>query len=133
MTSIRRLPRLLAAAACAGLAAAAMAATGEQWEYTQTMEMGGMKMPMPPMKVCTRPGKDVVPPADKRCQLTDLRTSGDRTQWKVVCTGPNAMEGSGEATRKGDRLDAVMHMKSKEGEMTMTSLGRRLGPCTLPD
>jgi hypothetical protein len=106
------------------------AEVGEQWEYSGTMDMMGMKMPMPPSKVCTRPGAESTPTADKRCKVSDVKTTASKTSYRVSCPPPDAMEGSGESERKGDTVVSSFRMKSKDGEMKMSMTGRKLGPCT---
>lgn len=109
--------------------AATAAPAGESWEYSGAMEMMGMKMPMPPQQVCHKAGETAVPPVDKRCATKDVKASGSKATFRIVCGPPDPMEGTGEMTRKGDRSEAVYRLKSKQGEMTMTMNGRRLGPC----
>jgi hypothetical protein len=70
---------------------------------------------------------------DKRCQLSDIKTVGEHSTWKMRCSGADPMEGTGDFTRHGDLITGTMHTRSKAGEMTMTSQGRKLGPCTLAE
>ncbi|MDO9312952.1 MAG: hypothetical protein Q7T97_00210 [Burkholderiaceae bacterium] len=114
--------------AWSGPARAAQA--GEQWEYSGTMDMMGMKMPVPPTKVCTPVGADTTPPVDKNCRLSDVKTTPSKSSYRIVCGPTNAMEGTGEATRQGDTSRSVLRMKSSSGDMTVTTVGRKLGPCT---
>jgi len=103
---------------------------GESWEYTGSMEMEGMKMPIPPTRACALPGETGAPPVDPRCKITDLRASGNKTAFQVVCGPPEPMQGSGESTRTGDRIDTRYRLKSSQGEMVMTLNGRKVGTCT---
>ena len=103
---------------------------GEAWEYTGSMEMEGMKMPIPPSRACALPGESATPPVDPRCKVTDLRTSGNKTTFQIVCGPPEPMQGSGESTRTGDRIDARYRLKSTSGEVAMTLNGRKVGTCT---
>jgi hypothetical protein len=131
--NLRSLHLALAAlsASTAFAAGTAPATAGEQWEYSQSMEMSGMKMPMPPMKVCTAPSPDVTAPVDKHCQISDIKTVGAHSTWKMKCTGADPMEGTGDFTRHGDQISGTLHTRSKAGEMTMTTSGRKLGACAL--
>ena len=118
-------------AAMLGVSAHAHAqAVGESWEYTGTMEMGGMKMPMPPTRACTGMGEASAPPVDPRCAVSDVKTSANRTSFRIVCGPPNPMEGSGESARTGDRIESRYRLKSSDGEMVMTLSGRKVGACT---
>ncbi|MFM9915380.1 MAG: DUF3617 domain-containing protein [Rhizobacter sp.] len=113
-----------------GSAPVQAAEVGEQWEYSGTMDMMGMKMPMPPSRVCTKAGTEATPTADMRCKVSDVKTAASKTSYRVSCPPPDAMEGSGEAERKGDTVVSTFRMKSKDGEMHMSMTGRKLGPCT---
>jgi len=103
---------------------------GESWEYSGSMEMEGMKMPIPPTRACALPGETGAPPVDPRCKITDLRASGNTTAFQVVCGPPEPMRGSGESTRTGDRIETRYRLKSSGGEVVMTLSGRKVGACT---
>jgi hypothetical protein len=66
---------------------------------------------------------------DKNCKATDVRTVGDKTTWKMTCTGAQAMTGTGDMTVKGDSYAGVMKMTTAQGEMTMKMSGKRIGDC----
>ena len=124
----------LAALVCGpfGLASHAYAASGEQWEYTQKMEMRGMQMPMPPMKVCEKADREFIAPVQKGCKVELLKKSADKVSWKFKCDGPDAMEGEGWSAIKGSALDAEMDVKGKNGNMHIVTTGKKLGACELP-
>lgn len=106
---------------------------GEQWEYQGNMEMMGMKMPVPPTKVCQQADrKEITPPVDKssNCKFEDVHIQGNTTSFKMICGDPTPMEGSGTATRDGDKLDMNYIMKSEQGEMKFAMTGTKLGECT---
>ena len=103
--------------------------TGEQWEYTGTMEMMGMKMPMPPTKLCQKPNAAQTPPVQSNCTVSDVQVQGNTTSFKILCGPPEPMEGSGKATRTADRLDTTYRMKNADGEMLYTMSGKRTGSC----
>ncbi|HQR20731.1 MAG TPA: DUF3617 family protein [Burkholderiaceae bacterium] len=127
-----KLPWRSAIAVCAvvaGSGAALAQAKGEEWEYAMTMEMAGMKMPMPPTRVCARPDEGNAPVVDKNCQLKDVKTSGSTTSFRIICGPPEPSEGSGRYTRKGDRVEGRYTLKSADGEMAFTSDGRKVGAC----
>jgi hypothetical protein len=121
--------------AVAGLANAA-APAGEEWEYTMTVEMGGMKMPLPSSKVCTRPGEGNTPPVEKNCKVKEHKVSGATTSFVIVCGPPEPGEMRGRFTRKGDRVEGRYTMTQGGDAMTVTADGRKLGACdpskTLP-
>lgn len=110
----------------------------ELWDLTVKVEMAGMPMAMPARtnRVCIEKGKDeaYVPTGGDDCQVTDLRRIGNKMSYKLVCTGKNAMTGSGEMTFSGDGYDGKLRLTGKaEGQsmdMMQTMTGRRLGNCT---
>jgi hypothetical protein len=114
----------------------------ELWEITMKMEMAGMpSMPAQTSKVCKRKG-DRSPDLDKTsdksdCKTTDVKTSGAKTTWKMVCTKPDPMTGTGEMTHTGDKFDGIVKMSGKmQGEsMNMNQImsGRKVGSCTYED
>ena len=113
------------------LAGAPLAAqpAGEEWEYQGAMEMMGMKMPLPATKLCQKAVQDMTPPVDSNCEVADVTTAGNTTSFTMRCGPPEPMEGSGTTTRTGDTLESRYTLKSAEGEMTITSTGRKLGDC----
>jgi hypothetical protein len=123
---------LVAAFAVSSAVPALAQPAGESWEMSTTMQMQGMTMPMPPNRICLKTGEAAPPPAEKNCKTTNVTVSGNTTSFKVVCGPPEPMEGSGEMTRKGDRMEGRYIMKSKDGEMTMLMSGRKVGACTPP-
>ena len=112
------------------------------WEITSKMEMPGMPMNMPPqtMQRCVTQ-KDFsdpqsMAPADpsgNKCQTSDYKMQGNTATWKIVCTGPNAMTGTGSATYTGNAYSGVNKMAMKHGNetmnMTINHSGKYLGPC----
>lgn len=123
----------LAWAACGLAAAALVQAQGadELWSMTTRMEMEGMQMPAMSQQVCMKKGETRAEDLsqDKNCKVTEQRRSGNKVSWKVVCSGPDAMTGSGEMTRNRDTLDGRMLMKSKDGEMKVVYTGKLTGTC----
>ncbi|MBI5462974.1 MAG: DUF3617 family protein [Gammaproteobacteria bacterium] len=103
---------------------------GEEWEYTGSMDMMGMKMALPPVKRCEKPGQDKTPPVDGNCKVSDVQTQGNTTSFNIKCGPPEPMEGSGTTTRTNNQLDASYTLKTADAEMTYTMTGKKLGPCT---
>jgi hypothetical protein len=104
--------------------------TDELWEITSAMEMQGMSIPSSTQKSCIGKNQPYKPaPEDKNCTVRDVRISGNKTSWKMQCTGKDAMEGSGVMTKTASSLDGVMTMKSQGEQMTMKMSGRIAGKC----
>lgn len=106
--------------------------SGEEWEYQGSMNMMGMSMPIPATKRCQLPEQNKTPPMDSTCQVSDIQTQGDTTTFKVRCSDPEPMEGSGTTTLTSDHLDSSYTLKLAEGEMTFSVTGKKLGACTTP-
>ena len=109
----------------------AQAADGEQWEYTQKMEMMGMKMPMPPMKVCEKANREFLAPVQKNCKVDVTGKHGDKVNWKMKCGEPDPMDGEGWSILKGDQMSAEMDIRTKNGDMHVVTTGKKLGSCAL--
>jgi hypothetical protein len=113
------------------------AGNDELWEVTNKMEMPGMPFSMPghSSNVCIQKGKQNDPshavPTDKDqdCKMSDVKMSGNKSSWKMTCTGKNAMTGSGEMTSGNGTYSGKMQMHSKDGDMTMSYDGKRIGTC----
>lgn len=131
---------VLAIAALVSLPTAVLAGNGIRpgmWEVTSKMEMPGMPMAMPAttVKHCytkedVKDQKKVIT-RDKDCKVTDLKSSGNKVTWKMVCIGKNAGTFTGETLFSGDSYDSVMKMQSggKGGSMTIKANGKRVGNC----
>ena len=114
-----------------------------RWETTMTMEMAGSPVQMPPMKQtrCVTPAeaKDPStlqsgPPGGRGgksdCKVSDQKMSGNTISWKIACTSPDAMTGTGEMTFADDSYTGTMKMNMAQGAMAMKMEGKRLGDCT---
>lgn len=123
------------ASALAGLALAApVQAQGpdELWNMSTRMEMAGMQMPATSQQVCMKKDEQRAEnlQQDKNCKVTEQRVVGNKMTWKIVCTGKDAMTGTGEMTRTADSMDGRMRMKDKDGdEMNIVYTGKRAGGC----
>ena len=126
------------ALAAALIATGAQAAPGEYWEINTKMEMPGMPMAMPAItaKVCVPTGSEKNPqhmqPKDSKCQMNDVKTSGNKVSWKVTCVERGeTMTGTGEAVHERDSYRGTMHMKGNSGghaiDMTQTYSGKKVG------
>jgi hypothetical protein len=135
---MRIAPVLLVLAFAADAAAQSPMRPG-RWEVTMQMEMAGMPMQMPPMKttpcITAEQLKDpngALPSGaanPNACKVSDQKTTSDSVSWKVACSGPEPMTGSGEMKFTGDTYVGVMKMTTAKGEMTMKYAGKRLGDC----
>jgi hypothetical protein len=115
--------------ACGSVAFAAN--TDELWEISNTMEMQGMAMPSRTQTSCIARNQAYKPEAeDKNCTVSDLKIAGNKTSWKMQCTGKDAMEGSGVMTKTATTLNGVMTMKTGGEQMTMKMSGRIVGKCS---
>jgi hypothetical protein len=74
---------------------------------------------------------------DSDCKMTDVKTSGAKTTWKIACTKPEPMTGTGEMTHTGDKFAGTMKLSGKmQGEnfsMNQVMSGRKIGNCTYED
>ena len=125
---------LTALAVFTGLfSAAAFSKPGEYWEVTSKIDMPGMpaEMSSTTTKVCIAKGSEKDPGQLMRsrnssdCQLTDVKTLGNKTTWKVKCNSDEMTGGSGEMTHSANSYDGVMHLSGKDGKMTQTYHGKR--------
>lgn len=142
------LTKLLALAAgtfwiAGALHAAAPNMTEGLWEITMKMDMPGMPGGAQPrtMQQCVTK-KDIenpqriggnADPGSAKCQATDHRTQGNTTTWKMSCTGPNPMSGTGSITYNGNAFTSNTQMTMTRGgkpvTMAMNYSGKYLGPC----
>lgn len=106
------------------------------WEIKSTMEMPGMPFTPPPttVKHCytaeeVKNDQSTVPqPQD--CKVTELKTTGNKTTWKLVCVGSQQGTAAGEMTFKGDSAyDGMMTFRSEEMNMITRYQARRVGEC----
>ena len=119
-----------AALVLAGSASVNAATTDELWEITSSMEVEGMSMPASTQRSCIAKNDPYKPePEDKNCTVRDVRVSGNRTTWKMKCTGKDAMEGTGDMTKTASTLKGVMTMKTQGEQMAMRMSGRIVGKC----
>jgi hypothetical protein len=104
----------------------------ELWEITTVTEMPGMPMPAITQTVCLPKGTGYKPgkvPHQRRCEVTDLKVSGNKTNWKVHCPGRDPMKGSGEVTRTANTMKGTVELSSSGIQMTQAISGKRTGTC----
>ncbi len=106
------------------------------WEVTSSMTMEGMRMPGMTVQVCGKAGQSdgLMPPMQGECQFSDRNTVGNRTTFRVTCTGKDAMSGTGEMTTGPSSYQGIMRLSGKmDGETTNITTeyaGRLVGKCT---
>jgi len=131
--------RSLLFAASLSLAAAPVLAQGgpdELWDMTMRMEIAGMPAQAVNQSVCMKKGETQPDKMsqDKNCKVTEQRKVGNTFNWKIVCTGRDAMTGEGQMTRSGNTMNGRMRMQGKSGgesmDMTMVYTGKLAGGCT---
>lgn len=104
--------------------------TDDLWEISNSMEMQGMAMPASTQTTCIAKNQPYKPePEDKNCRVSDVRVAGNRTTWKMKCTGKDAMEGTGDMTKTATTLKGLMTMTADGEHMTMKMNGRIVGKC----
>lgn len=119
------------------LSAIAQAAPGEYWEVTNKMEMPGMPFSMPATttKVCLSKGGENDPrktSGDKNCQMSDIKTVGKKTSYKVHCNHDGeVMDGRGEQTITANGYEGKIQFsgqsRGRDMNMSMVFSGKRIG------
>jgi len=113
------------------------AATGEYWEMSNKMEMQGMSLPAMTHKICIAKGAENDPrhSADKDCEITETRSFGNKSSWKMRCVKDGeVMTGTGEMSGTPDRTEGKMTFNSaKTGNMAMSFVNKRVGGACDPD
>ncbi len=127
--SVASLAFLLAAPAPATAAAPpAGHEPGVYWEQSLEMQMAGFAMPAQTMKLCMPKRQWDEPPRsgkDGDCEMKDVKRSGSRITWKVVCK--DGSSGEGDMTYSSDAYSGAMTMRSQGQEMRMKMKGKKLG------
>jgi len=107
------------------------------WEITTSMDMPGMPYQPPPMKVThcytkedVKDDRKVVPKQQGDCKILDMKHSGNRMTWKMVCSGRNKGTGEGEFIYRGDSAyEGTMKMDMEGMTMTSRYKAKRIGAC----
>ncbi len=109
-------------------------------EVTTKIEVSGMNMPEQTRQVCSPKGKENegMVPSDGDCKMTDIKRSGNKSTFKIVCNSPSQMSATGEFESLGpDAYRGKMHIKRKEDgrpmDMTTSYSSKRIGSCTYED
>ena len=115
--------------------AAQQAGQGETWEHTIQVTAMGMSMPARTVTSCQAKGAERAAPQmpDESCTVIEAQLAGSRMTFKVTCTQPEPMTGTGEMTWNGQNsYSGTMTMTSPDGTMAMKTAGRRLGAACDP-
>jgi hypothetical protein len=107
------------------------------WEINTTTKMRGMSYEMSHTKVThcytkeeLKDNKKVVPQQKGDCKVTDMKYSGNKMTWKMVCTGKNKSKGEGEMVFKGAiAYEGSMKMETQGMLMTSKYKAKRIGDC----
>ena len=113
------------------------------WEVTVQLEMAGMPMKMPDIKDTRCLTQDQLkdpslaipsgsPDKNNDCTVSDYKATGNKATWKMTCTSPMPLSGSGDVSYAGDTYDGSMTMTTGAGDITMKFKGKRLGECAAP-
>lgn len=123
------------------LTAPAAQGPDDLWEITTKVEMSGMPFAPRPQtsRVCLQKGKqeEGVIPKDQNCRMENLRRTGNRTTFHLVCEGKDKMTGDVDITSTSDNYQGSMRMQGtmegRQVNMTNQYSGRRVGSCTWED
>lgn len=132
--SFQALGFLLACSATVLPGALAQQGSGVKYRVSSKMEMVGMPFAMPAQttEVCgpkNAPAESLVPRQDN-CRVLDYRVTGNKSSFRMVCTGKDAMTGTGEFEMLGaNGYRGKMTMTTDGEQMIMNFDGKRLGDC----
>jgi len=109
--------------------------TGELWEITSQMNIPGMPAGMggQTQRVCQGDDPERRAKSDKEqkdCKVTDKKQTATRLQVTMTCKqGTMTIDQQYNAART--EFKGTMKMTSKDGDMTVTTTGRKVGPCNV--
>lgn len=119
-------------ASLVALGASSQAGSGSRFRVTSKMEMAGFSMPGQTHEVCgpkNGNAQSLVPKQDN-CRVENYRASGNKVNFDMVCTGKDAMTGSGELEMLGaDGYRGKMRATVEGQQMLMSFEGKRIGDC----
>jgi hypothetical protein len=106
------------------------------WEITTTIDLPGMPFQQPPQTVrhCVTPQEAKDPkkslPMSKGCKIIDLRSSANKVNWEVECTGAMSGKGEGEVVYKSDSsYEGITKIQTRGMIFNMKHKGVRVGEC----
>lgn len=130
--------RAVLAAVLAILAQTAVAQTGDRYRVKTTFDMQGMPFQMPAQstEVCTAKdgGSATMVPHEDNCHITGFERSGNKSRFRMECTGKDAMSGEGETELLGPdayrgSIRATTQADGESMAMTIRFEGTRIGAC----
>ncbi len=128
----------IAVALLLATSAHAAPASGDRYQVTSKFEIKDMPFPMPNQttEVCTaKDGGDAsMVPKDKNCRVLDYKKVGNRSSFRMECSGKDAMSGDGETELLGagayrGRISARSMSGGEAMDMTIRFEGKRIGDC----
>jgi hypothetical protein len=111
------------------------------WEISITMAVGGQPTSAQPlvMRQCIsqQSAQDVISQLNGAgagaCNTADLRQEGGRASWKLSCSGPVELDGSGSATFMDERFEGGMNgqigLGNQKLPFSQSFSARRVGDC----
>ena len=114
--------------------ALAQQGSGIKYRVTNKMEMAGMPFAMPAQttEVCgpKNASADSLVPRQDNCRVLDYKVAGNKSSFRMVCTGKDAMTGTGEFEMLGAQgYRGKMTMNTDGEQMVFSFDGKRLGDC----
>lgn len=123
----------LVGGACLSGTAAAQQGSGIRYRVTTRMEMVGMpfQMPTQTQEMCgpKNSASEAMVPKRDNCQVLDYKVVGNKSSFRMECTGRDAMSGTGEFVYGKDGYQGKMTVNADGKTMQMTFDGKKLGEC----
>lgn len=112
---------------------AAQQGSGIRYQVTTKMEMVGMpfQMPAQTQEVCgpKNSASEAMVPKRDNCQILDYKVVGNKSSFRMVCTGKDAMSGSGEFEYGATGYRGKITVNADGNTMYMNFDGKKLGEC----
>lgn len=102
----------------------------ELWEISSSVEMQGMSMGTGTTTICLRKEGAYQPDQkDPNCTVFDVKSAGNKSSWKMRCTGKDAWTGGGEMLKTATAMKGTMYMVQNGEKTVMKQDGRIVGKC----
>ena len=109
------------------------------WEVSIQAEVGGQPLTAAPMVVrqciSSQSVQDLMAQMGGAgaCQISDFQQTGNRALWKLACSGPMQVSGTGETEMRSDqftgRMNLVVTTNGQSLPMVQNFQARRMGEC----